>query len=578
MLSIGRAVLEQQIVTGIPPIRIIRNQIAIYAAMLLFVCLPVLAGSVRALPLVLDMVHFNPGEPHYATQFADPDYEKSMGFNGKVFSLFESAHLAINWDAYGKDILPVGSPDRAWVDAKCAEINRKYDAAKAAGLDVYCMSDLILFPKRLVGLHGLTKIMGDVKDPKTELWLRRELKLMFAQFPQLDGIVVRVGETYLIDAPFHVGKINNPTSPNQTIIPLMNILRDEVCMKLGKKVIFRTWGSFDVALAKFLAVSAAVEPHTNLIWSIKHVEGDFHRGNAFSRVLGQGRHRFIVEVQCAREYEGKGAYPEYIDNGVIEGFEEHLARMATNQIRSLRDVYERSPSFCGIWTWSRGGGWEGPYIKNELWPDLNAWVMAQWALNPTATEESIFDRYAVERLKLPTNQVADFRRLALLSAQAVYRGKRSTGNYLDPWWNRDQYFRFCNLPKNSDQRQLVLDDQDKAVAMWEQMVVLADKLTPPDPLAAEELRSSTRYGQNLFQMWRAVVNLSNLTTNGPPEQIAKWLSVYDGCWTNYDKLAKEYPQTIASFYVESSRRMGSGSGGNPSVVLPLFRAAATGKN
>lgn len=51
----------------------------------------------------------------------------------------------------------------------------------------------------------------------------------------------------------------------------------------------------------FLAVSNGVEPHANLIWSLKHCEGDFHRGNAFSKVLEQGRHPFIVEVRCARE-------------------------------------------------------------------------------------------------------------------------------------------------------------------------------------------------------------------------------------------------------------------------------------
>ena len=354
----------------------------------------------------------------------------------------------------------------------------------------------------------------------------------------------------------------------------MNILRDEICVKLGKKVIFRTWGSFDVNLTNFLAVSAAVEPHTNLIWSIKHVEGDFHRGNNFSKVLGQGRHKFIVEVQCAREYEGKGAHPEYIANGVIEGFEEHLTRMGTNQVRSLRDLYLQSPLFYGVWTWSRGGGWEGPYLKNELWPDLNAWVMAQWVLNPTNTEASVFNRYAVERLQLPTNQVASFRQLALLSGQAVYRAKRSTGNYLDPWWNRDQYFRFPFLPANLTLRQLVLTEQDNAVTMWDHMVALADGLTPPDPLTAETLRSSTRYGQNLFRMWRAVVNLSNLTTNGNPAQIRNWLAVYDGCWTNYAALARQYSNTIASYYVESSHRIASRSGDDPPAVLPIFRTAA----
>jgi hypothetical protein len=436
------------------------------------------------------------------------------------------------------------------------------------------MSDLVLFPKRLVSLYGLSATMGNVNDPNTELWLRRQLNLMFTQFPQLDGIVVRIGETYLQDAPYHQGKIDNQSSASLTIIPLMNILRDEICVKLGKKVIFRSWNSFDVDLNNFLTVSATIEPHTNLIWSVKHVEGDFHRGNNFSKVLGQGRHKFIVEVQCAREYEGKGAHPEYIANGVIEGFEEHLARMSPAQLRSLRDVYQQSPLLHGVWTWSRGGGWEGPYLKNELWPDLDAWVMAQWALNPAATEESLFNRYAVERLQLPTNQVANFRQLALLSAQAVYRGKRSTGNYLNQWWNRDQYFKFPFLPTDSTQRQMVLDDQNSTVAMWDQMVALAHGLTPGNSLAAETLRSSTRYGQNLFRMWRSVVNLSALGANGPTEQIRDWLAVYDGCWTNHAALAALYPNTLATYYVESSQRMSSSWGTEPTVMLPQLRAAA----
>ena len=549
---------------------------------LFFLCLlfasskvEVLAGGYTppsSLPLVLDMVSYNPGEPPFDTHYADPVFVKNAGFKGKVFYLFDSAHLAVNWDVYDTNILAAGTPDRAWVDAKRADVNQKYTAAKAAGLDVYCMSDLILFPKRLVNLYGLTNTFGNINDPNTELWLRRELKLMFTQFPQLDGVVVRIGETYLQDAPYHTGKIDNPTSANLTIIPLMNVLGDEVCVKLGKKVIFRTWNSFDVNTNTFLAVSAAVEPHTNLIWSIKHVEGDFHRGNNFSKVMGLGRHPFIVEVECAREYEGKGAHPEYIANGVIEGFEEHLASMPTNSIRCVRDLYQQSSLLCGIWTWSRGGGWEGPYLKNELWPDLNAWVMAQWALNPAATEESIFDRYAVERLQLPTNQVPAFRQLALLSAKAVYRGKRSTGNYLNQWWNRDQYFRFPFLPTNAAQLQVVLNDQDTAVAMWDQIVALADGLTPPDLLAAETLRSSTRYGQNLFRMWRAVVNLANLTTNGPPDQIRNWLSVYDGCWTNYAALTGQYSNTLATYYVESSQRMSDSWGIEPTTILPVFRA------
>jgi hypothetical protein len=526
-----------------------------------------------ALPVLLDMVCYNPGEAKFDTRFADPAVVKQYGFNGKVFYLFDSATLAVNWDDVNTNIFPAGTSGRAWVDAKAASLHSLYGAAKAQGLSVYCMSDLMLFPTNLVNLYGMSSTFGNIGNTNTELYLRVLLNHMFTQFPELDGVVVRIGETYLQDAPYHAGRVDNPTSASSTIIPLMNVLRDEVCVKLNKQVIFRSWYSFDTDTNTFLAVSAGVAPHTNLLWSIKHCEGDFHRGNAFSKVMGLGRHPFIVEVECSREYEGKAAYPNYIANGVIEGFEEHLAAMPSSAIRSIRDLYSRSPLLKGIWTWSRGGGWEGPYIKNELWAELNTWVMAQWTLNPDASEESIFARFATEQLGLPTNQVAAFRQLALLSAEAVLRGDRGQSNYLDAWWTRDQYFRFPPAPSDAGQLQALLSDQDAAVARWSQIVSLADSLTPADSAAQETLSSSVRYGQTLYQMFRSVVNLSAVTTGGDLATIKSWLASYDACWTNYAALAQQYPQTIATYYVEPSLRTTVGT--DPVAALALFRSAAS---
>ena len=165
--------------------------------------------------------------------------------------------LAVNWDSVDPNILPAGSPDRAWVDAKAASITPRFQALKDAGMQVWCMSDLVLFPKRLVSLYGLSGTQGNVNDPNTQYYLRKNIDLAFAQFPQMDGLVVRIGETYLQDAPYHVGAINNPADANGTIIPLMNLLRDEICVKLNKKLIFRTWNSFDMDAATFNTVSAA---------------------------------------------------------------------------------------------------------------------------------------------------------------------------------------------------------------------------------------------------------------------------------------------------------------------------------
>jgi hypothetical protein len=520
-------------------------------------------------PVVFDMVHHNPGEPLYQSQFNSPAFTKNMGFNGKVFFLFESAQLAVNWDEFNtvdKVILPVGSADRAWVDAKRAEITAKYNAAKAEGLQVFAMSDLVLFPKRLVSLYGMSTTMGNVNNVDTALWLRRTMKLMFTQFPQLDGIMVRIGETYLNDAPYHQGRIDSKNDANATIIPLMNLLRDEVCVKLNKKIYFRTWGSFDTDLNTFLAVSNGVEPHPNLTWSVKHCEGDFHRGNSFSKVMGQGRHPFIVEVQCAREYEGKGAFPNYIANGVIDGFEEHAA----NPTQSLRYLWQNSPLMRGVWTWSRGGGWEGPYIKNELWCELNAWVMAQWALDPAATEVSLFDRFATEKLGLPAAQLPVFREMAQLSAEAAWRAKRGTNNSLSAWWSRDQYYLYPTLPSNASSKAQMLADQDAAVAKFERIAEIAGTLTPADPADRECMISSSLYGLHLMRVWQAVKNM--VANEGvDPVKLKSWLERHDEAWTGYLALDTLYPNSVASFYVKNAQR--SSGGENPTSAEPRIRAA-----
>ena len=56
-----------------------------------------------------------------------------------------------------------------------------------------------------------------------------------------------------------------------------------------------------------------------------------------------------------------------------------------------------NPLFKGVWTWSRGGGWGGPYIKNEFWIELNAYVISHWASNPLKTEKEIL--YDFEKQK-----------------------------------------------------------------------------------------------------------------------------------------------------------------------------------
>jgi len=528
--------------------------------------------SPPAVPLILDMVHHIPGGVRYETKFENLDVLRGEGYNGKVYFLFDSPTLAINWSSVDPDIFPAGSPGRAWVDAKATNFDRALAQCKAAGLRTYAQADLILFPKLLVEKYKMEKTFGNPSDAQTARFLRLMVAQVFERFPALDGLVVRIGETYLQDAPFHAGAIQNKTNVATTVIPLVQLLRDEICVKRGKQLVFRTWLSFDTDPANYLAVDAAIEPHTNLFFAVKHCEGDFHRGNAFSRVIGMGRHRQIIEVQCAREYEGKGAYPNYIAHGVIEGFEEH--RLSTNQtgFNSIGAFARQSPLFAGIWTWSRGGGWDGPYIKNELWCELNAYVMAQWARDPRQSEESVFNRFAQEKLGLNEgDDVKKFRQLCLLSADAVVRGKSGIRRELNPWWSRDDGINRPRLPANPAIRESIAVQQQEAVKTWQEIVKLAGEIHFTNNDTADYVKVSSSYGLDLYRIYQAYLNLNLAGLKADPAELKALLKTYDEAWADYRELAATHAN-CPSLYQEHGARFGMGDG--LEKVVAEFRTKA----
>lgn len=110
----------------------------------------------------------------------------------------------------------------------------------------------------------------DIRSKITQKLLRAQIEGIFNRFPDIDGITLRFGETYLHDTPFHLG--NSPIrSGNDEIedhILLINILREEICVKRNKKLFYRTWDfgyKFHNNPQFYLSVTNNVEPHPNLI-------------------------------------------------------------------------------------------------------------------------------------------------------------------------------------------------------------------------------------------------------------------------------------------------------------------------
>ncbi len=536
---------------------------------------------------ILDMVHHNPGEAPFESKFLDPVNLVDYGFNGQVFKHINCVATFIKT---GVDAFPQGSPEREWLDEFTPGIEKEIKDAKASGLKVFYHLDLFVLPKRIVEHYR-----DEVCDPETgriQLGLPRTLELhrvlfdeLTARFPDVDGYIIRVGETYLMDTPFHAGngpiprigaswtptylyqetlnrqQAETPTWTDAQVAAYVNLigfLREEICVKHGRTLMFRTWDIFPdklhACLDHYLQVSEQIEIHPQLVFSIKHTALDFWRRVKVNPCLGRGRHPQIIEVQCQREYEGKGAYANYVMDGVINGFEEN------REMCGLKDLLEE-PLIVGVYSWSRGGGWYGPHVKSEFWPDLNAYVLASFVRDPSRTEESIFCEYAESRMGLSGGDVAQFRELCLLSARAVLKGRccevfdilldeavLPTACWMrdDRLGGRDQLAIVLDTLAAHGEFNTALAEKLDAVALWKAAAALAAEIDWAHCADGEFVKTTVEYGRLLFsivhQGWEIMIAgyLEDQDNGGNGFDLTEMIARYDALWVEYRRLG-EHP-------------------------------------
>ena len=514
---------------------------------------------------IMDMVYNNLGLPPRVSDFNNPEYVKQMGFNGMTPHWY--VQCGITYDKLEEGIVPKGSEERQWIEDNAAELTKKIREAKAAGVKLYPFTDFLVVPKSVWQKYGKEMVADefkeqvesenyrkpDIRKEMTKKILRIQIAEIFETFPNLDGLMIRFGETYLHDTPYHLG--NSPLRKGQNSIPdnveLLKILREEVCVKRNKTLFYRTWvhDIFQYEPATYLAVTNQIEPHPNLVFAVKHTHGDFLRTFKFNQTLAIGNHQQVVEVQCQREYEGKQAHPNYIAKSVIEGFEEYDYLMKPEQTQSLNDIKDSS-QFAGVWTWSRGGGWLGPHLKNEFWCEQNAYVMAKWAKNTNRTEEEIFNEFAKYK-GFSDDDIPKLREISLLSTKAVLRGKYTRYGGYSVVWTRDQFIHgsgslkghFNNVLKEGMVEQ-VLAEKTESVDMWKRMVELAKQIETKDGALNEFLLTSTEYGRIKYEIieegWIVMLlgHIGDETGAYDKQRISDAIARYDVLWEEWKQLEK----------------------------------------
>jgi hypothetical protein len=289
----------------------------------------------------------------------------------------------------------------------------------------------------------------------------------------------------------------------------------------------------------------------------------------FNPTLGIGKHRQRVEVCCQQDSYGKGAHPYYIGQGVIDGWEElqylddpdirrHFYGVSAGKykpnLNCLRDFISH-PNCAGVWTWSRGGGWNGPYVKNEFWCELNALVVSRWARDPSRSEAEACREFARKKLGLSRIDQDRFREICLLSAAGALRGRCSYFAASNVWWTRDDVMggiaeigpvTFANVIKEGVTEKMIAEKAE-AVAIWRRIEALSRQLTIADPALREFVTSSCTYGRIKYEIfekgWTVMLlgTLGDETGSYDRDRIRRAIAGYDQLWEEWRALEEASP-------------------------------------
>lgn len=432
----------------------------------------------------------NPGEPQAETRYRDPKHLKDLGYNGRV--MYATTGLS---GLEGPE--SVGSGEmRRFVEQQFERASASIDAAIKAGLDMYITYDVLALPQLLVerDITGFCcKNRPDMLCPASDIALDRSVAALRAhllRWPQLTGIVLRFGDSDASRLPYLVGNdIYQPHCPRcsqlgrvDRIVRIMNRFHALVVGEFGKRLIARAWNvrpngmhdSVDVCNRLAPQLPGSDNPADDrFVLSFKFSEADFWRyqkWNPASLVFGQ--RPIIYELQCQREFEGKGGIPNWQVPLWRDGYPETNDGSGNSGLASVA----KKINLVGLWAWVRGGGWGGPFIKNETWVDANVFAVPQLADRPDADPQQLAEAWITQRLGITdTTQAAAIKQVLLHSPAVILEGF-----YIGP------FAKMRNSPwhPNGD---LIQDDLIDAQAAWRMVQRMPDSQL--DEAVAEKVRA-----------------------------------------------------------------------------------------
>ncbi len=449
--------------------------------------------------------------------YPDPAQALAWGYNAVMTEPWPSLAL---YDGYDPAVYDATARprERAWVEERRRSARAQIAKAKSLHLKVIAPGDVVSLPSHLVSLYG-SEVSDTteparycIEKPRVQALLAAALDEVFRDFPDIDGIMVRTGENYSLGTlsgnPPQDPQCAGQRDPFDSVVRTARFMEQQVSVKHGRMLILRAWdlgsGGGHAGAEKPARLSGNLQPGTvQLTVSFKVTETDFWRYNRLNPNLLRIDAPRMIEFQAAREYEGKGAFPNFTAAFYAAGLPE------LGEQGGLRRAHEAGVR--AAWVWAKGGGWDGPQLASNLWVDANVYALSHLLWSPASDPQQL----AVEWATLRFGPAAAPAVATMLerSAEAVLKGfyLRCYATKNEPWtpnllWVRDDIIaggeRMAALYGGcitAADFQDALEERRQAVAVVDAM--LADLAAAEPHLTTRDaslLRTSLQYERSLF--------------------------------------------------------------------------------
>jgi hypothetical protein len=382
-------------------------------------------------PPYVDQAHLANGIARACTYL---EHVSRHGYTGIVID--NLAHL-VGFEHTPVTIYPWNSPYRQRAAHYRQAFGTLFDRAKQLGMQIFVTADM---QWSTPPIKRYVKSLA-VGNPRLQHINRWALAEAFTLLPQIDGIIVRVGET----GGSHDQGTDYTGHMLYTTVESMHWLIDTllpICQTYDKLLIVRTWSIGIGEIGDMMWSSERYNelfgpyhsPH--LMVSLKHTPSDFYRHLPRNPTLGLPGPQQIIELQNRREYELFGMVP----SAVVPLHQE-----------LLQHEHATNPQFHGIWAWNSSGGWGGgrAALASEgwsIWTELSSALTAALFHTPDLNTQDFIHTWCIEQFGEPfgTAVAEVYQESARFMEHGWYPGrlahrKESLGAlYLPPllwvWW------------------------------------------------------------------------------------------------------------------------------------------------